>query len=413
MRKTIAEVHPELLIEWSDKNDPLSPADLSYGSNKYVWWHGPCGHTWSATPKSRHMGNGCPYCAHRAVLAGFNDLASQRPTIASEWSEKNLPLTPDQVAVFCNQRAYWRCKNGHTWYARISDRSNGSQCPYCSGAILKGFNDLATTRPDLALEWSEKNDPLNPDMITEKYSQSVWWKCLVCDNEWTASVSSRSQWDTKCPVCSGRAVLPGHNDLLTTDPVIAAEWDFEKNQGLAPSAVSRSSWKWVHWKCALGHSWSSVVRDRTISGKTCPECEKTFLLSLPQLATALYAKETGFKAMFHTEEPLDLPVSAFVPELNLIIDTETASPSEQVKSYLCSKHDLTYVNIPDAWKHAADEILETVREAYRSAHVYIQPNDAEDAAFLRRFFEQKALSVVRRLKPWDGITSFGSLRQEE
>ena len=44
MSNILSEVHPELVAEWSDKNLPLTPYKITYGSNKVVWWKGACGH---------------------------------------------------------------------------------------------------------------------------------------------------------------------------------------------------------------------------------------------------------------------------------------------------------------------------------------------------------------------------------
>lgn len=89
-------VGKKLAAEWSVKNGDLKPTMVSVGSHKKVIWKGKCGHEWSATVKSRATnGTGCPYCSHNKILVGFNDLASQRPEIAAEWSEKNYPLKPD------------------------------------------------------------------------------------------------------------------------------------------------------------------------------------------------------------------------------------------------------------------------------------------------------------------------------
>ena len=44
MNNSLAEVHPELVSEWSEKNLPLTPDDITFGSNKKVWWKGTCGH---------------------------------------------------------------------------------------------------------------------------------------------------------------------------------------------------------------------------------------------------------------------------------------------------------------------------------------------------------------------------------
>lgn len=50
---------------------------------------------------------------HNLVLAGYNDLASRFPEIAAEWSDRNLPLTPDKVTVFKNTRVWWKCSLVH------------------------------------------------------------------------------------------------------------------------------------------------------------------------------------------------------------------------------------------------------------------------------------------------------------
>ena len=33
MNNSLAEVHPELITEWSEKNLPLTPDDITFGSN--------------------------------------------------------------------------------------------------------------------------------------------------------------------------------------------------------------------------------------------------------------------------------------------------------------------------------------------------------------------------------------------
>ena len=36
MSNSLAKVHPELVSEWSERNFPLTPDDITYGSNKRV-----------------------------------------------------------------------------------------------------------------------------------------------------------------------------------------------------------------------------------------------------------------------------------------------------------------------------------------------------------------------------------------
>ncbi len=188
--KSFAAVHPELLKEW-DRSNELKPDKISYGSNKAVLWRGSCGHLWKATIKNRGSGHGCPYCSGNKVLIGFNDLASQRPVLAKEWSVLNRKK-PEDYTKRSVQRVYWKCRKcGHIWKARIADRSEGHGCPACAGAIVKeGYNDLKYLYPGLAAEWSERNKT-HPSKVFPKSRQNVWWKCHICGNEWMAVVDSR------------------------------------------------------------------------------------------------------------------------------------------------------------------------------------------------------------------------------
>lgn len=38
MSNSLSAVHPELIVEWSDRNLPLTPDSVTFGSNKKVWW---------------------------------------------------------------------------------------------------------------------------------------------------------------------------------------------------------------------------------------------------------------------------------------------------------------------------------------------------------------------------------------
>ena len=51
MSNSLAAVHPELVAEWSEKNLPLTPDSITFGSNKKVWWKGACVHEWQTSVK--------------------------------------------------------------------------------------------------------------------------------------------------------------------------------------------------------------------------------------------------------------------------------------------------------------------------------------------------------------------------
>ena len=385
----LATKYPEIAAEWSTKNLPLKPTMVSAGSHKKVIWVDKLGHEWTASVKSRVQGSGCPYCSHNLVLAGFNDLASRFPEIASEWSERNLPLTPDKVTAFKNTRVWWKCHLGHEWYTLISTRSGGSQCPYCSGIkLLIGFNDLATKYPTLAKEWSERNLPLTPDMVNEKSTKNVWWKCRTCGYEWKSVVRARAK-GSLCPVCADRTVLAGYNDLATTDPELLDEWDYEKNTGTLPTAVSRNSMKIVWWKGSSSHSWRAKITDRTIEQKGCYLCEREFQSAFPQLLIMLYAVRNGLKVTTNNDKLIGINLDTYIPELRLAIEAEATTITEQrsqmVKEHICECNGIRYVKL----KHSNDLIktAQSIKEAFRKCHTFFQTNDEEDIEILRTRFQ--------------------------
>ena len=142
---------PELLCEWAhDKNNGLLPSQVSAHSNRSVWWRCKLGHEWKAQISARVSSNSsCPYCTGRKVLAGFNDLKTVQPLIADQWHPTfNGQLDPTMVTAGSSKTVWWRCNVGHEWKAPVFSRTEGCDCPYCTGRkVLAGFNDLKTLQP--------------------------------------------------------------------------------------------------------------------------------------------------------------------------------------------------------------------------------------------------------------------------
>lgn len=271
----------------------------------------------------------------------------------------------------------------------ISTRSGGSKCPYCSGIILlKGFNDFATTHAKLAREWSNRNLPLTPNMINEKSCKNVWWKCRECGNEWKSVVYARIK-GTVCPVCADRAVLPGYNDLATTDLHLINKWDYEKNKNFTPDTVSRNSMKSVWWKCSLGHSWKAKIYERAIEEKGCPVCEREYLTAFPKLAVMFYAGMKKLSVQTDYDEVIGIPLEIYIPEEKVAIETCNGTEKiESLKGHLCKKRNIRLLKVP--YKVGDDEIefAGKIKKAFRSIHIFITSDEAKDAEFIRkRFFE--------------------------
>ena len=259
MENSISNMRPELVKEWSEKNYPLTPDCVPFGSNKLYWWRGSCGHEWQTSAKARSYGEGCPICSNARIVPGINDLQTLKPELSKEWSRKNSPLLPTKVGPGSHRKVIWKGKCGHEWSAVIKNRVAGAGCPYCShNKVLAGFNDLETLYPEVAKEWSDRNLPLLPSQVTAFANKKVWWKCSE-GHEWFTLISTRSS-GSKCPYCSGIKLLKGFNDLATTHPDLALEWS-ERNGDLHPDMVNDKSTKSVWWKCHVcGYEWKQQIK---------------------------------------------------------------------------------------------------------------------------------------------------------
>lgn len=279
--------HPDVALEWdTDKNEGLTARDVSAGSNTKFWWKCIYGHSWNTTVASRTSGTGCPYCAGKKVITGQTDLKTLYPYLISEWDyEKNKPLIPEQITAFSNKKVWWLCSEGHSWYAPVYVRAKGHSCPYCSGKkAIPGENDIKTLYSQIASEWDyEKNGDLRPENVKKNSNRKVWWKCSK-NHSWQTTVYHRTSGNN-CPVCAGKKVWEGFNDLETTFPDVALQWDYEKNKDLTPRNVIAFSNKKVWWVCEKGHSSYESIYTRTRS-KKCPVClGKTVLEGYNDLAT--------------------------------------------------------------------------------------------------------------------------------
>ena len=200
-KPSLAETHPELAAQ----ADGWDPTTVTFGSNKKLDWKCELGHQWKTAVSKRTSGSGCPVCSGRAVLSGFNDLATINPELAAQadgWD-------PTTVTTKSNKKAEWRCEFGHQWEAQVSNRTSGRGCPICSGqAVLSGFNDLATINPEIAAQ----ADGWDPTTVTAGTDKKYGWKCEF-GHRWEAPVNNRTS-GRGCPSCAESGFDPNQPSFL-------------------------------------------------------------------------------------------------------------------------------------------------------------------------------------------------------
>lgn len=283
------------MAEWdweANNSNNFYPYEVTLGNNYLkVYWTCTEGHKWQATVANRNNGTGCPYCANRKVLKGFNDLQTLNPSLAAEWNyDKNSSLTPSLVPLNSSKKVWWKCFKGHEWQALVKSRNSGRGCPICAGKIIhEGFNDLASKYPLISAEWHPtKNGELTPENTAAKSNKKVWWLCAN-GHEWETKIEDRTR-GAGCPFCSHRRVESGKTDLQSVYPLLTEEWHPTKNGALTPSAVSSKSAKVVWWLGKCGHSWQASIGNRS-NGTGCPVCWSESASSFPEQAIFFYCKQ--------------------------------------------------------------------------------------------------------------------------
>ncbi len=293
----LKEWHPTKNRSLPPYNITLTPETVTPLDHRLVWWQCEKGHSWPMTVRERvdsilrGKEKRCIFCKPEKIIRAeilWDYCCGEVPDgeidcahLLDEWDyEKNAPLTPRDVKTLAYQKVWWKCSNGHRWRALISNRVKaGVGCPYCGHQkVLSGFNDLETLFPYIAADWDNERNQITPDDVTPFSNKRVWWKCPQ-GHSYEKIIANRTQGGQGCPVCralnneKGSMLIAGVNDLATTHPHIAAEWNYEKNGELKPSCVKAGSRKLVWWICAHGHEWQTPVSRRT--GKRvigCPLC---------------------------------------------------------------------------------------------------------------------------------------------
>ena len=354
----------ELMKEWNqEKNILYNPADLTSGSSKKVWWKCKNGHEWEAVIHTRVKGVGCPYCMGKKAIQGVNDFATLYPEMLKEWDyEENdkLGIKPNELLVGSIKKVYCICSKGHKYDRSIYDRLHGrGNCPYCGNRkVLQGYNDLATTNPELLKDWDyEENDKLGikPNEITNGGKEKVWWKCEK-GHKWNSIIRSRIT-GSGCPYCSNNLVKKGYNDIATTNPELLEEWDYEKNDklGIFPSNLSHGSTKLVWWKCEKGHEWQSSIPARIRNDKLynrCPICSSYLRTSISEKIIFYYVHKKFSKTIANYKPEWLKPkeIDIFIPELNVGIEYDGYYYHKDIKhdiekDDLCSKNNVRIIRI--------------------------------------------------------------------
>lgn len=137
--------------------------------------------------------------------------------------------------------------------------------------VTPGVDDLTTIDALIAEQWDyARNAPAIPENVHHRETAKYWWLCKDHLHSFQRPIDLHRKI-RRCPVCAGRQILGGFNDLATRAPLLAEEWHPTKNE-FGPDTVSPNSRKKAWWLCAEGHEWEAQIDPRFSRAVGCPYC---------------------------------------------------------------------------------------------------------------------------------------------
>ena len=126
--------------------------------------------------------------------------------------------------------------------------------------------------------WDNKKNTIDPDSVTLGSAKKTWWLCSKGHSyDQAVNKKVRAGLDS-CPVCNGRRIITGVNDLATLFPKVVQWWDKKKNTK-SPETISAGSESKVWWLCEHGHSYQQMVVSKTQDGHGCPVCSNQIVIA--------------------------------------------------------------------------------------------------------------------------------------
>lgn len=309
-RKGHALTWAQLKDEYSFKNLKILERVNPISSTLKIWNCLKCHNEYKKSIPKRLQGYGCIPCSNRGL-----PLDKTHPLLEQYWSLKNKK-TFAEYSKSATDKIYWKCKTcSGEWKSQITVQARKrakEYCPYCSNhRTLKNYNDLQTTHPELALEWSLENSKASSEVRANESHSALW--LASCGHEWEARIYDRANKNSKCPYCSNQKLLNGFNDVSTLKPFVLAFWSSDNL--LKPNDIKASdSVNKILLTCIKNHKWHSHMSHltdpvicRTCSGRATSRAEQAIFDYISDLGieserfnrTLLKDKEIDIYLPFH------------------------------------------------------------------------------------------------------------------
>jgi very-short-patch-repair endonuclease len=296
--------YPEIVKEWHPTlNKDFKATEVTYGSEKKVWWLCPKGHSYKATINNRTLRqSGCPQCSNQSsepeirILTEFKYLFDN---VVSRYKENGIEI--DVYLPDLNLGIEYDGKHWHKEKEEQDLEKNKRLATQNIHLIRVREKPLrALTVEDVIVD---KDSPLKKtdlNKIVKKVSAFV----NADINQRIDSYIVQTSFVNTELFNTYRSYFPSpfpEHSLLKTHPELSNEWDNEKNYPLRPENFSYGAGNKIWWLCQSGHSFQATINHRTGKKPTgCPQCsgrvasnENNLLKLFPLVAKEWHPEKNG------------------------------------------------------------------------------------------------------------------------
>lgn len=270
-------MNPKIAREWHPtKNGKLTPQDVTANSGKKVWWKCEKGHEWQTSIQHRNNGTNCPKCndekqtsfPEQALLyyLGKKLNVESRKKVANYEADifiqdLNLAIEYDGIIFHNNLKAIEREEKKNQYF-----RNNDIKL-----IRIKESNNFSVNK--------------KRNLIYCKYDSNYDYLTFVFESlEKLFDYNYNKQINLEInierdqnKILSNYKKMNKIDSLVKVNPILAKEWNYDKNGLLDPNYfTSKSNYK-VWWKCKKGHEWRTSINSRN-SGRSCPFCSGRFAI---------------------------------------------------------------------------------------------------------------------------------------
>lgn len=321
---------------WSSKNQ-LNPSEIRLRDSSRKKFITICPYCGKEVEKRYdailRSGPYCGHCAKRVNVAEGNSLFEVYPVTAKKYDDACKNRLDSHHINFGSSGNYWfkcpKCKQ--LYYKNLqnqvrADCEDRLGCPVCQGVeVRKGINDVLTQSGYGSLYWDYSKNNVDPSTVYYNSREKYWFKCPeghsfnMSLSKLNLACKENSDDNNGCPICSGKRLVKGANDVATVFKGDLSRWS--ENSKVKPEEVTVGSNKVMTAICVgCGKEYDTSVYNYTHDSVCfCEDCRKRSY-SKAEKDIVSYIRELGFTVDENVDIGGHKSIDMLIKEKGIAID---------------------------------------------------------------------------------------------